>query len=136
MKALCKGEKGKSIPKDKILGQREWHRYLTQAKKKNPVLEGYKYLECLQESSDSTYGIVAEKFNTSKARVCQMIALVIRLPKEIIDFLVSQDDPQSLSYFTERKLRPLTLLESDEEKVMRFRGMVEDYDSQYIQSVG
>lgn len=58
-----------------------------------------------------------------------MIALVTILPKEIIDFLADKSDPQYLSYFTERKLRPLTLLESDEEKVEQFRGMVESLAS-------
>ncbi|MGA1867710.1 MAG: hypothetical protein ACMUJM_04090 [bacterium] len=125
MKALCKGQKKESIPKEKIFTQREWRHYLNQAIRKNPIIEGYKYFECLQESPDSTYSAVAEKFNISKARVCQMIALVIRLPREIIDFIVDKNDPQFLSHFTERKLRPLTLLEFDEEKVDRFKEMVE-----------
>ena len=58
-----------------------------------------------------------------------MIALVTKLPGEIIDFLVSKNDPVYLGYFTERRLRPLTLMESDEEKMERFKGMVEDSES-------
>jgi len=68
MKALCRGQKQKSIPKDKILTQKEWQSYQNQAKKKKPILEGYKYFECLQESPDSTYSSVAKKFNTNKGK--------------------------------------------------------------------
>ncbi|MFC1560883.1 hypothetical protein ACFL4V_00230 [Candidatus Latescibacterota bacterium] len=52
-----------------------------------------------------------------------MIALVERLPQEITDSFSDMADPKSISYFTERKLRPLTLIKSDEEKIERFREM-------------
>ena len=82
MKALCRGEKADSIPKDKIMTQREWNSYLNQAENKNPILEGFRYLECLEESPGSTYKNVASKFNISKARVSQMIALVTKLHRK------------------------------------------------------
>jgi hypothetical protein len=66
---------------------------------------------------------VAEKYSISKARVCQMIALVKKLPQEIIDYIKSKDHHEDLYYFTERRLRPLTLLESDEAKIDGFRKM-------------
>ena len=45
--------------------------------------------------------------------------------KEIIDYLSSINEPQAISYFTERKLRPLTLIKSDEEKIEKFHEMKE-----------
>jgi hypothetical protein len=66
---------------------------------------------------------VAERFDVSKARVSQMIALVKRLPKEIMDYFHREDISENLNGFTERKLRPLTVLVSDKEKIERFQEM-------------
>jgi len=52
-----------------------------------------------------------------------MIALCKRLPAEIIDYLINTDEPEILKHFTERKLRPLTLLESDQDKIKKFDEM-------------
>jgi len=52
-----------------------------------------------------------------------MIALVKKLTREIIDCFSNSDEPIDLSYFTEKKLRPLTLMRSDGAKVKRFGEM-------------
>ena len=54
-----------------------------------------------------------------------MIALCKRLPPEITDFLMDTHEPEILKYFTERRLRPLTLLASDEDKITKFDDMME-----------
>ncbi|GAB6910168.1 hypothetical protein JCM12296A_60250 [Desulfosarcina cetonica] len=54
-----------------------------------------------------------------------MIALCKRLPKEITDYLLDIDDPETLKFFTERRLRPLTLIADDDEKINRFNEMKE-----------
>jgi len=54
-----------------------------------------------------------------------MIALCKRLPLEITDFLMDTHEPEILKYFTERRLRPLTLLASDEDKITKFDKMME-----------
>ena len=53
-----------------------------------------------------------------------MIALVKKLPQEIIDYFYKEDNSENLRKTTERKLRPLTLLESDEEKIKGFMEIV------------
>ncbi len=108
---------------NKILTQRERRSHFNQAKRKNPILEANKYLEYLETHPALTYQDVAKKLGISKARVSQMIALVKKLPQEIIDYLTPKDDPEDPCHFTERKLRPLTLMESDEAKIERFREM-------------
>ncbi|MGA1867730.1 MAG: hypothetical protein ACMUJM_04195 [bacterium] len=123
IKIICKEKKEISIPNDKIITQRDYNSYLSKANKKNPIMEGYKYLEYLDKVPHPTYGDIAEEFNISKARVSQMIALVTRLPKEITGFIVNNDGKET---FTERQLRPLTLLKSDKEKIERFWVMVDD----------
>ena len=49
-----------------------------------------------------------------------MIALVKRLPQEILDHFLIENVNARLKKITERQLRPLTLLESDEAKIRRF----------------
>jgi hypothetical protein len=39
---------------------------------------------------------------------------------EITDYLINTDEPEILRHFTERRLRPLTLLASDDDKIIKF----------------
>ena len=57
-----------------------------------------------------------------------MIALYKRLPARITDFLINTNAPEILGHFTERRLRPLTLLLSDEEKIKKFEEIKETLD--------
>ncbi|CAB1059865.1 hypothetical protein D1BOALGB6SA_4630 [Olavius sp. associated proteobacterium Delta 1] len=58
-----------------------------------------------------------------------MIALCKRLPPEITEYLINTDEPEILKHFTERKLRPLTLVASDEDKIKKFDEMREVLNS-------
>jgi len=58
-----------------------------------------------------------------------MIALCKRLPPEITEYLINTDEPEILKHFTERKLRPLTLVASDEDKIKKFYEMREVLNS-------
>ncbi len=58
-----------------------------------------------------------------------MIALYKRLPPEITEYLINTDEPEILKHFTERKLRPLTLLASNEDKIKKFYEMREVLNS-------
>ena len=121
MKALFKGEIPAFLPENKVVSQREFQSLQYHSNKKNPIQEAYKFLEYLETYPNSTYQDLADEFNISKARVCQMIALVKKLPKEIIDYLSNINDSKSISYFTERKLRPLTMMDSDMAKIEKFK---------------
>ncbi|MBU4000547.1 recombinase family protein [Patescibacteria group bacterium] len=122
-KILCEGEKPDFMPANKIFTQKQWLSHFNQSKKKNPILEAYTYIGYLESHPNLTYQDVAEKFNISKARVSQIIALVKKLPQEIIDCFLNKEEHLNLNYFTERKLRPLTLLKSDQAKIEGFREM-------------
>lgn len=57
-----------------------------------------------------------------------MVSLYNRLPVRITDYLMNTDEPKILKYFTERRLRPLTLMTSDDdEKINRFNEMKEKF---------
>lgn len=47
------------------------------------------------------------------------------IPTEITEFLMNTKEPEVLKYFSERGLRPLTQLASDEDKITKFYGMME-----------
>lgn len=89
----------------------------------NPVRTGFEFVEYLNKNPVTTYDDLSVDAGITKARVCQMIALCKRLPPEITDYLINTDEPEILKHFTERRLRPLTLLESDEDKIKKFDEM-------------
>jgi hypothetical protein len=86
----------------------------------NPVRTGFEFVEYLSKNPNATYDDLSFDTGITKARVCQMIALCKRLPPEITDYLINTDEPEILKHFTERRLRPLTLLVSDEDKIKKF----------------
>ncbi len=91
----------------------------------NPVRIGFEFVEYLNDNPNATYDDLSVDAGITKARVCQMIALCKRLPSEITDYLMNTDEPEILKHFTERRLRPLTLLASDEDKIKKFDEMRE-----------
>lgn len=95
--------------------------------KSNPIRKGFEFVQYLEDNPSVTYDDLASEVGISKARVCQMIALCRRLPEEITGYLVELDEPEVLKHFTERKLRPLTLLTTDDEKIRTFHDMKRDF---------
>jgi len=119
------GEKPSFISSKKAITEREWKSALRKNNWKNPIFEGQKYLEYLESNLDFKYQDAAKEFGVSKARVCQMVALYNRLPSRITEYLMNTDEPEIIKYFTERRLRPLTLLVSDDDKIRKFDKMKE-----------
>jgi hypothetical protein len=65
-----------------------------------------------------------KKFGVTSARFSQMIALAKRLPDEIIDVFSDEEHADKLHYITGRKLRPITLLKTDAEKIAAFEKLM------------
>ena len=128
--ALLKGQKSANFPANKAITQKDWKRSIRQKRKlKNPVRTGFEFVAYLDKNPNATYDDLSVEAGITKARVCQMIALYKRLPAEITDFLMNVDESKILKHFTERKLRPLTLLASDEDKIKKFYEMREVLNS-------
>ncbi len=85
----------------------------------SPLEEALKYAEVLKEPSIVSKNQVAQRFGVSRARVCQMLNL-FRLDGRIKEYLLSIKEAKEHNYFTERRLRPLTLL-PQEEQVREFK---------------
>jgi hypothetical protein len=91
----------------------------------NAILTGFQFVEYLNNNPNTTYDVLATEAGvTTKARVCQMIAICKRLPSEITDYLMDTDDPETLKFFTKRRLRPLTLMATNDDKITRFNEMI------------
>jgi hypothetical protein len=121
---LKKGLKPAIFSTDKAISQRDWTRSLRQEREPiNAVQAGFRLVEFLNDNPQATYDVLADYAGITKARVCQMIALCKRLPSEITDFLMNTDESEVLKFFTERRLRPLTLMATDDEKINRFNEM-------------
>jgi hypothetical protein len=125
-KVLKMGRKSAIFPTDKAITQKDWQRSLRKEQEpSNAVLTGFRFVEYLNDNPNTIYDVLATEAGVTKARVCQMIALCKRLPSEITDYLMDTDDPETLSFFTERRLRPLTLMATNDEKITRFNEMIE-----------
>jgi hypothetical protein len=119
-KRLFEGKKPSNFPLNKAITERNWQSASRKRSWKNPIQEGQKYYDYLNSNPDFKYQDVADRFGVSKGRVSQMIALIKKLPQEILNYFYMENNAENSNDFTERKLRPLTLLGSDEEKIETF----------------
>ena len=107
-----------------MLTKREQKRIAFVVNKKNPILEAKKYLKFLEENPNDSYTDAGKYFAVSRARITQMINLVNKLPKKVVDFVSKIKDPELLVYFTERRLRPLTQINNFDDINSNFKAMI------------
>lgn len=123
---FIRGEKPQELAQIAKITARQWEHYQSVNHRNNPVLQGLQWLQLFENESVNTYAQAAEIVGVHRSRVFQFVSLIPRLPREITDFLVANKDPFIRAYFSERRFRPLTLLESDEQKMERFQGMLSE----------
>ena len=99
---------------------RQWNRYQNGRQRENPILKGLQYLRVFEDESVRTYAQAAEVLGVSRERVYQLTSLVTKLPPQIKDFLAGTEDPAVLRFFTERRLRPLTMIQDTEAQAAVF----------------
>lgn len=99
---------------------RQWNRYQNGRQRINPILKGLQYLKVFEDESVRTYAQAAEVLGVSRERVYQLTSLVTRLSPQIKDFLADTEDPAVLRFFTERRLRPLTMIPDTEAQAALF----------------
>ena len=117
------GKKPASLPINKVPTAREMATATAISQRRNPIQEALDYQEHLEASSTGTYKEVAAHFGVTGARVCQMLALLKKLPRVILDEFLDAADQGAMAHITERSLRPLTRMDSDEAKVSKFMEM-------------
>lgn len=118
---FVRGEKPKELARISKISARRWEQYENHCKRENPMLQGLRFLRVFEQESVKTYAHAAELLGVSRQRVYQLTSLVTRLPEEIKDFLLANEDPAILRYFTERRLRPLTRLTDNDDQLAEFK---------------
>jgi len=122
---FIRGRKPEELAEISKISQRQWQRYQTDQHRQNPILTGMRYLKVFEQESVTSYAKAAEILGVSRVRVYQLASLVMKLPKEIVDFLAGNEDPAILRHFTERKLRPLTKL-PEKKQITECREMLKE----------
>ncbi len=77
----------------------------------------------------TTASEVAGHFGLSRAMVSYHLSLLRRLPPDFVEWLEGNEDPAVLSFFTERRLRPVCRIANTDEQVKRLREMMEEMDN-------
>ena len=109
------GSKPRQLARFASVSERQQQAHANFLGRVNPIIEARRYAELLSRESVSTKAQVAEIFGVSRPRVTQYLNL-LKLPKVVRDYLLEHDDePVIISYFTERRLRPLTYLSEHDE---------------------
>lgn len=94
-----------------------------QEKTVHPIFRAMEFVAYLKDHPGATYQDLGQMHGITRARVCQIISLVTNLPDEMINFLMNSKNQKFQKYFTERRLRPLTKLGDDKQKMDCFNKM-------------
>ena len=119
-RVFIRGKKPQELAHIARITARQWAQHERDIKRDNPVLKGLRWLRVFEDESVRTYAQAAEIIGVSRERVYQLTALVTKLPPRIKDFLASAEDPAVLRFFTERRLRPLTMIPDGEAQMAQF----------------
>jgi hypothetical protein len=117
---FIRGRKPQELAHIARITARQWAQYESGLKRGNPILKGLRWLRVFEDESVRTYAQAAEIIGVSRERVYQLTSLVTKLPPRIKDFLAGTKDPDLLRFFTERRLRPLTMLSDAEVQMAQF----------------
>ena len=126
---LVRGQKPEELAHLARITARQWRRYVKRQDWENPIVKGLRFLQVFEQPAVTTYAEAASILGASRQRVYQLTSLVRKLPDEVTRFLLGTEDPTIQGYSTERRLRPLTMLGSDEEKVAGFAALLEQVSS-------
>ena len=77
--------------------------------KPHPLVTACRLRELLESGVVNTKAELARRTGLSRARITQLLNL-LKLPSAIVAYLADCADPDVLDYFTERRLRPMTLV--------------------------
>jgi hypothetical protein len=115
-----RGKKPRELANIARITARQWAQHERDLDRDNPILKGLRWLRVFENESVRTYAQAAEIIGVSRERVYQLTSLVTKLPPQIKDFLAGTEDPTLLRFFTERRLRPLTLISDGESQMAQF----------------
>jgi hypothetical protein len=83
---------------------------------RNPVCLAKEWRESLDKSEYTSPAILARHLKVSRTRVTQILNL-LKLSPKVIEMISSLGDPLKSPFISERRLRPLLVLNADQQKV-------------------
>lgn len=126
-----RGNKPDSLPQNTVLSEKKLRSILHKQHKLNPITEARRYKQLIDARNNPSYQSCSEILGVSKARISQRISLLKNIPSEISNLIEKQSNQDFLCFFTERKLRTLTNLSTDREKIDAFRQMIDTFNKKY-----
>ena len=82
------------------INSRQWRQYESDCNRENAIVTGMRYLRVFDRESVTTYAQAAELLGVSRQRVYQFVSLVTKLPAEVHDVLLSNEDRALARHFT------------------------------------
>ena len=73
---------------------------------KNPLVVAQEMKVILEKDKKATQGQIAKHFNVSRSRVAQYLGL-LRLPDDVVAFVVAEQNEEYVSHLTEGNLRAI-----------------------------
>jgi len=96
----------------------------------NAIKFARKYTNFLDRPEVIGYRDAAKKFGVSKAIVSLHVAIITRLPEPFIEWLENCKDKLVLAFFSERRLRPVTRTEGEDQKITGLLGLIDECERQ------
>lgn len=120
---ILEGKAPYGISADKRITRRLLKEHRPVKCKPNPITTALKYREISNDTAYQSMERVAQEFGVSRVRIHQMMNL-LKLDQRIIDYITSITNPRQNNFWTERKLRAIAQLPTDQQYV-RFKRMLE-----------
>lgn len=97
--------------------RRAWRSFQSRQKRENPIAVADRIQRQARLPSCQTYAQLAAHFGVSRPTICYHLGLLNRLPADFVAWLRACDDPNVLAVMTEHRLRPLTRIADQEQKL-------------------
>lgn len=94
--------------------------------KPNPIQTALNYAKHYGVLANPSLAEVAKHFGVSRTRVYQMLNL-LKLDKQIVDYVANITDPKENNFWTERKLRHINLVNHSSKQLFLFTQLCEKY---------
>lgn len=122
---LVAGRPPERMVLDEHNGRKLMREVAPETRKTPPIEMALKFAEVLREPSVVSKAQVARRFGVSRARVCQVLKL-LELDVSIREFLKTKDDIAGADRFTERRLRPIALVQDRNQQIRMFNELVRE----------
>lgn len=98
----------------------------------NPIVVARRFEQQYRLPGSNSYTTVAERFGVTRPVVCYYLSLLYRLPADFVQWLESSADLRAVTFFSERRLRPVTRIADPDAQHRRLQELVAEYHEQGV----